>query len=107
MIAPSLIGKACQRTSRQSFNDSGKRFAMTLCLVLSFAVGAWSQPSHLIIVGTTSGASITAIASSLGGTVVDSMPGGTYLMKVSKPPTSWPVGVTYIEENSNAKLLGI
>src|SRR5215813_4706929 len=107
MIAHGLIGKACQRTSRQSFNISGKRLAMSLCLILSFALGAWSQSSHLIIVGTTGGASITTIASSLGGTVVDSMPGGIYLMRVPKLPTSLPVGVSYIEENSNAVLLAV
>jgi len=43
-----------------------------LLIALSFN----AQPATTIIVQTTNGADINSIAASLGGTVLDSMPGG-------------------------------
>src|SRR5881396_2029066 len=106
MIAQSLMRKKDQIRSGGSFNMNATRLLSTLCLFLSVAVAGRSQSSYRIIVGTTTGADISNIASSLGGTVVDSMPGGTYLVDVSTLPTSLPAGASYIEYNGNARLLG-
>jgi subtilisin family serine protease len=83
-----------------------KRFVCALLFVLLFTVTTWAGTSNLIIVQTMSGVDIAPIAATLGGTVVDSMSGGSYLLSVTNLPTSLPAGVSYIESDSGATLLG-
>jgi subtilisin family serine protease len=83
-----------------------KRLFFALLFVLLFTVTTWAETPNLIIVQTMPGAEIGPIAATLGGTVVDSMPGGSYLVSVTNLPTSLPAGASYIESDSGATLLG-
>ena len=76
-----------------------KRFLLVSALLIALSINAAAATN--IIVQTTNGADINSIAASLGGTVLDSMPGGAYLLSVSSTPTGpLPRGVESIETNS-------
>ena len=77
-----------------------KRFLLVSALLIALSINAAAATN--IIVQTTNGADINSIAASLGGTVLDSMPGGAYLLSVSSMPTGpLPQGVQSIETNSS------
>jgi len=77
-----------------------KRFLLVSALLIALSINAAAATN--IIVQTTNGADINSIAASLGGTVLDSMPGGAYLLSVSSMPTGpLPGGVQSIETNSS------
>ena len=77
-----------------------KRFLLVSALLIALSINAAAATN--IIVQTTNGADINSVAASLGGTVLDSMPGGAYLLSVSSTPTGpLPQGVQSIETNSS------
>src|SRR6266567_1535927 len=78
---------------------TAKRFLLVSALLVALGINAAAATN--IIVQTTNGADINSIAASLGGTVLDSMPGGAYLLSVSSMPAGpLPQGVESIETNS-------
>src|SRR6266705_1069853 len=79
---------------------TAKRFLLVSALLVALGINAAAATN--IIVQTTNGADINSIAASLGGTVLDSMPGGAYLLSVSSMPAGpLPQGVESIETNSS------
>src|SRR6266567_6791961 len=79
---------------------TAKRFLLVSALLVALGINAAAATN--IIVQTTNGADINSIAASLGGTVLDSMPGGAYLLSVSSMPAGpLPQGVQSIETNSS------
>ena len=78
---------------------TAKRFLLVSALLVALGINAAAATN--IIVQTTNGADINSIAASLGGTVLDSMPGGAYLLSVASMPTGpLPKGVESIEQNT-------
>ena len=75
-----------------------------LFFILFFAVSAQAAGSVPVIVKVSPIANISLIASTLGGTVLDSLPGAdTYLLKLPSLPLLTTVlqllGVQWIEQN--------
>src|SRR6266850_476865 len=87
---------------------AGRRFFFIL-LILFFGLGAQGlAASYPLIVQIAPEASITSIAATLGGTVVDSIPGAnTYLLNVPflpPPVTMSLLGIQWMELNRSATL---
>jgi subtilisin family serine protease len=86
--------------------STGRRLLLILCLILALTTYGSAQIISIpIIVQTSATANINTIASAVGGTVVDSIPGAyTYLMNVAVVPTLTGtlslLGVQWIEVNT-------
>ena len=81
-----------------------KRFLLVSALLIALSINAAAATN--IIVQTTNGADINSIAASLGGTVLDSIPGAdTYLLSLPNLPLLSPtlqlLGVQWLELNKD------
>src|SRR5689334_11423459 len=104
MVCKTSSFKGLKRS--KAFSGAMKGASVLLFIIL-VAVSGHSQTAYQVIVGTTPGANITSITGQMGGRVLDSMPGGTYLLSVTSPPSRLPNGATYIEYAGAAGLNGI
>src|SRR5262245_60332320 len=86
---------------------TGRRFFLLFVLVFGLSVQA-SPPSYPLIVQIPPTFDITNIVTSLGGKIIDTVPGaGTYLLRVTTVPSSWMasvLGIQWIELNEGAML---
>src|SRR5689334_554689 len=95
---------------------AGRQLLLIICLIL-LLIGQGSAQSSLssvpIIVQMSPSANINTVASALGGTVVDSIPGAfTYLLNVpSAPPALTPLlsllGIQWFEVNTAVSIPSI
>src|SRR6516162_7220199 len=75
------------------------RILFTAGVLLAITARAASA-ANIIVQTAHDNVNINVIAASLGGTVLDSMPGNNYLLSVPSIPTTLPPGVTSIEIDS-------
>jgi subtilisin family serine protease len=75
------------------------RILFTAGVLLAITARAASA-ANIIVQTAHNHVDINAIAASLGGTVLDSMPGNNYLLSVPSTPTTLPPGVVSIEIDS-------
>jgi subtilisin family serine protease len=75
------------------------RILFTAGVLLAITARAASA-ANIIVQTAHDNVDINVIAASLGGTVLDSMPGNNYLLSVPSIPTTLPPGVTSIEIDS-------
>jgi hypothetical protein len=76
-----------------------KYLVITLFMLAGLSSTVFAQPFSVII-ETTPGADIHAIAAALRGTVLDSMGGNVHLLSVPAIPSIYPTGIKYIESDS-------
>ncbi len=81
-----------------------RRLLTSLVIIFSVVLAGRAGSNQTVLIQTESGADIGKVSNALGGTVIDSMSGGTYLMNVSSIPSSLPPGVISIETDAGTYL---